>query len=181
MASDRVFVRATHPHDPTQEWPTFPSAHPLPILNPLATPRHPAHPPPCTSAHCQGGQQSPLRPAAHRLLNSHSRSQLSHSLSCVLTLCLPPPPSSLPPLHRRRDPPTPLKHHHRRASPPQKRSPTANTEYDFPCESGATAMALILIGSCTADIMQFTRHSSKIARVNKVQKFSQCSSHLLCG
>ena len=46
MASDRVFVRATQPHDPTQEWPTFPSAHPLPILNPLATPRPPPRPPP---------------------------------------------------------------------------------------------------------------------------------------
>ena len=107
MASDRVFVRATHPHDPTQEWPTFPSAHPLPILNPLATPRHPAHPPPCTSAHCQGGQQSPLRPAAHRLLNSQPL-----PAQPLAFLCLDSVPALSPPPHSRHCTGDGIRRHH---------------------------------------------------------------------
>ena len=60
---------------------------------PLATPRHPAHPPTCTSAHCQGGQHSPLRPAAHRLLNSQPLPAQPLAFLCLDSV---PAPSSPP-------------------------------------------------------------------------------------
>ena len=101
MASDRVFVRATHPHDPTQEWPTFPSAHPLPILNPLATPRH-AH-----LLTARGGQHSPLRPAAHRLLNSQPL-----PAQPLAFLCLDSVPALSPPPHSRHCTGDGIRRHH---------------------------------------------------------------------
>ena len=57
----------------TREWPTFPPAHPTPAQDPLPTSRHPPpfpRPLTCTSAHWIGRAAAPLRPAAHRLLNS---------------------------------------------------------------------------------------------------------------